>query len=180
MTVQKSVRSTLPSLLILCGVLTAQEQQTPTFVGGVNIVVAPITVTRDGHYVNGLEARNFKLLDNGKEQDIKLDVTYVPISLVVAVQSSSNAQVYLPVIKRIGPLIEGLIIGQQGEAAILAFDHRMRTIQEFTNDGRLLSKGAGSVECRIEQPRHDRRRIRRHAHVAEPPAREPPRAAAGD
>lgn len=149
MSVLTSVMRIGLGVLAVCGVMAAQEQQipTPTFQGGVSIVVAPVTVTRDGSFVNGLEARNFKLLDNGKEQDIKLDVTYVPISLVLAVQCSSNAQVFLPTIKRIGPLIEGLVVGQQGEAALLAFDHRMRTIQDFTNDGRLLSKGLESLNA---------------------------------
>lgn len=144
MTVPQTLRKSLLSVLFLGGVLAAQEPPV-TFTGGVNIVVVPVTVTKDGGFVNGLEPRNFKLLDNGKEQDIKLDVTYVPISLVLAVQCSSNAQIFLPTIKKIGPLIEGLVIGKEGEAALLAFDHRMRTIQEFTNDGRLLSKGLESL-----------------------------------
>ena len=145
MTVETLVCRTLPCLVAICGILGAQEQTAPTFVGGVNVVVAPVTVTNDGRIVNGLEVRNFKLLDNGKEQDIKLDVAYVPISLVLAVQCSSNAHVFLPAIKKIGPLIEGLIIGKEGESAVLAFDHRMRTIQEFTNDGRLISKALESL-----------------------------------
>ena len=145
MTVSSSVRRNLFGLLALSLFASAQEPSSPTIVADVNVVVAPVTVTNDGKIVNGLEARNFKLLDNGKEQDIKLDVSYVPISMVLAVQCSSNAQIYLPTIKKIGPLIEGLIVGKEGEAALLAFDHRMRTIQEFTNDGRLISKGLESL-----------------------------------
>lgn len=144
MTVEPSMRTAF-CLLAVCGLAAAQEQQGPTFTGGVNVVVAPVTVTSGGQFVNGLEARNFKLLDNGKEQDIKLDVSFVPISLVLAVQCSSNAHVFLPAIRKIGPLIEGLVTGKDGEAALLAFDHRMRTLQDFTSDGRLISKALESL-----------------------------------
>jgi len=128
--------------------LAAQEPQGPTFTQVVTNVVAPVIVKdADGAYVNGLEARDFTLLDNGKPQDIRLDVSFIPISMVVAVQASSNAEVFLPTIKKIGPLLEGLVLGQQGEAAIVAFDHRMQVKQEFTSDGRLFKTALESIKA---------------------------------
>ena len=134
------------------GAALAQEQptdptlRTPTFIGEVREVIVPVSVLdADGNYVNGLEAKDFRLFDNKKEQNIKMDVTYVPISMVVAVQASSDVEVVLPQIKKIGPLLESLVIGQQGEAAILAFDHRMRLLQSFTNDGKLFARALESI-----------------------------------
>ena len=126
------------------GVALAQEQ--PSFVIGVQEVLVPVTVLDgDGNYVNGLEAKDFRLFDNKKEQNIKVESTYVPISMVVAVQANSDVEVVLPQIKKIGPLLESLVIGQQGEAAILAFDHRMRLLQPFTNDGKLFTRALESI-----------------------------------
>jgi VWFA-related protein len=109
----------------------------------VNEVVAPVTVIdkRTGKFANGLEVKDFTLLDNGAPQDIKVEVTYVPISLVVAVQANNMVEPFLDKIKKIGPLLEGLVIGQQGEAAVMKFDHRFLWMTDgFTNDGKVLTK----------------------------------------
>jgi VWFA-related protein len=109
-------------------------------------VSVPVTVTdKEGNYVSGLEEKDFRLYDNEKLQAFKMDVSFTPISLVVAVQANANAEVFLPQIKKIGPLLEGLVIGPQGEAAILAFDHRRRLLQDFTNDGKLFTRALESI-----------------------------------
>jgi VWFA-related protein len=128
----------LPLLLVALPLLAQQERD---FVIPVEVfeVVAPVIVkNNDGRYVNGLEAKDFKLYDNNKLQEIKLEFSIMPISMVVAIQSNHHVEAILPQIKTIGPLLEGLIVGSTGEAAILAFDHRMQVLQDFTNDGRLF------------------------------------------
>jgi VWFA-related protein len=99
-------------------------------------VSAPVTVLdRDGRLVNGLEAKDFTLLDNGVAQDIKVDVSYVPISMVLAIQANNVVEPFLPTIKKLGGLLEGLVIGEQGECAVMAFDHRHRVLTDgFVND----------------------------------------------
>jgi VWFA-related protein len=156
--------------------LAQEKAAQQTFRTTVNVVVAPVTVLdKDGHYVSGLEPKDFSLFDNNKLQEIRVDVSFVPISMVVAVQSNDSVELVLPAIKKIGPLIEGLVIGTQGEAAILAFDHRFRVMQEFTNDGRLLTKAlekinAGSSSSRMidsvfESVRMLRRRPQNHRKI---------------
>ncbi len=128
------IRSLATSLL-LASLVLAQEPGTPVFRGGVKAVVAPtVVMTRDGDYVNGLQPWNFQLTDNGKPQDIKVDVTYVPKSLVVAIQANSSAESVLPKVQKIGPLFKALMTGDQGEVAIVAFDSRVRVLQDFTSD----------------------------------------------
>ena len=100
------------------------------------LVQAPVTVI-DKHgdtYVDGLQPQDFQLYDNGKEQNIHVDVTYQPISMVIAVQASDQVEGILPKINRIGSMIEPVLIGEQGEAAVMAFDHRFRVMQDFTSD----------------------------------------------
>ncbi len=122
---------------------------------GTTVVVAP-TVVLDHHgaYVNGLQGRDFQLTDNGKLQDIKVDLTYVPISLVVAVQANAVTEPVLPKVQKIGPLLQGLVTGEQGEVAILAFDHRIQTLTDFTTDPAKINEAlvklrAGSSSSRL-------------------------------
>ena len=97
-------------------------------------VVAPVLVTdRSGNIVDGLQPPQFRLFDNNKEQNIQVDVTYEPISLVVAIEASARVEKILPQIKHLGSLLP-LVVGAQGEAAVIAFDHRLRVMQDFTND----------------------------------------------
>jgi VWFA-related protein len=125
----------------------AQETEDPKFGITVNEVVAPVTVLdKNGRIVNGLESKDFTLYDNNIVQPVRVEVVYVPISMVVAVQSSDRIEPVLGNIKKLGPMLEGLVVGQQGEAAIMAFDHRIRTMTDgFTNDGKLFTEALDKI-----------------------------------
>src|ERR1035438_3390430 len=99
-------------LTFVCGLVIAQtpQQQPPKpqpqqppqedtnpapfkFTGGVEVVQAPVLVfDHDGNYVDGLQPYQFHLFDNGKEQNISVDVTYIPISLVTAAISHDQCE----------------------------------------------------------------------------------------
>ncbi len=128
-------RSCVVACLLLACAWAQPEQEQPTFRAAVEVVVVPtIVLDRDGNFVHGLERQDFLLLDNGKPQDIKVDVTFIPISLVVAVQANSAVEAVLPKVQKIGAMLHYLVAGEQGEVAVLAFDHRVQLIQDFTND----------------------------------------------
>jgi len=134
---------------------TPQDQTMPRFITGVEVVQAPVLVfDRDGNYVNGLQPFQFHLYDNDKEQNINVDVAYQPISMVICIQANAHVEGILPQIKKIGGLIAPLIIGDQGEAAVLAFDSRIRKLQDFTSDPDKITKAvkdlyAGSSSNRM-------------------------------
>jgi VWFA-related protein len=99
------------------------------------VVIAPTTVLdRDGRFVNGLHVDDFVLTDNDKPQRITTDVVFQPLSLVVAVQANADVEGLLPKIQKIGPALSALVTGETGEIAVMCFDHRIRTLQEFTTD----------------------------------------------
>ena len=100
------------------------------------VILAPTTVLdKDGNYVTGIRPGQFRLYDNEKLQQIRVDETYAPISLVVAVQADSKVHAVLPKVKKIGNLLHQMVAGQQGEVAILGFDHRMQKLTDgFTSD----------------------------------------------
>ncbi len=152
----RAMRNTL-TMLLLCTAGFAQQQpgtldpakdpakiaekekeekaEKSTFGVETNIVIAPTTVLdKHGDYVNGLVPQDFQLYDNNKLQHIVADVHDEPLSLVVAVQKSSNLNEILPKIQRIGIMLKDIIAGEDGETAVIAFDHNVVHVQEFTND----------------------------------------------
>ena len=115
---------------LLAAGLLAQGQQDPAkpepavdnpIKVSVQVVVAPVTVTdRNGENVDGLGPEQFHLFDNGKEQNIHVDVSFPPISLVIAVQANDHVESVLPQIQKIGGMIAPIVIGDQGEASARA------------------------------------------------------------
>ena len=136
----------------MCFALAAQPQEQnpevpPPFVVTTERVVAPVTVfDRDGGYVNGIQPQQFHLYDNGKEQNIEVDIAYQPISLVIAIESSSHVESILPQVNKIGNLIAPLVIGDQGEAAVIAYDARIRTLQDFTSSADLVTQAIKKIQ----------------------------------
>lgn len=137
-------------VLSVAGVaLTAQEAKTqapktedPIIRTTTLNVVAPTTVKdRDGVFVNGLDVRDFVVRDNDKVQEnVRLDLSYVPISMVVVIQRSTSTESVLPTVQKIGSLLGPVVLGERGEAALVTFDHRVEEIQSFTNDEALFKK----------------------------------------
>lgn len=97
--------------------------------------MAPVTVMdNSGNVVDGLNPGDFRLYDNGKLQKITEDMTSHPLSLVVAIQANTQVEKILPQIQKIGALLQAQVLGDNGEAAILEFDHRVQTLTGFTSD----------------------------------------------
>jgi VWFA-related protein len=106
----------------------------------VNVVIAPTTVTdKVGDFVTGLVPTDFALYDKGHQQKIVVDVNYRPISMVVAVQANNMVEEILPKIQKMGNVLDALVVGQAGEVAVIAFDHRIRTMLDFTTDSGKIS-----------------------------------------
>ena len=61
-------------------------------------------------------------------------LTDQPVSVVLVVQANSEIAPVLPQLKKTGVLVHGLVTGQEGDLAVLAFDHRMQVLQDFTSD----------------------------------------------
>lgn len=112
----------------------------------INIVV-PVTVRRpDGTPVGGIRSQQFRLFDNRRLQDIRVDADYLPVSLVLVVQANSRAEGAIKRVKETPAIMQNLIIGEQGEAAVLAFDHRMQLKCDFTTDYNKLKAGIDDIK----------------------------------
>ena len=134
------MRHLLPVLLLL-----PVAGQT-TFDSRVTNVIAATTVTlKDGRTVNDLKPHQFLLYDNGKEQSIRVDQVMMPLSLVVCVQSNSAVEPVLKNIKKMGPLLESFVMGDAGEAAVVAFDGRVRVMEDFTHSGEKVQAALNKI-----------------------------------
>ena len=144
-------------ILLICAAGLAQnppaQQQPPSQedVGlklgvSVNVVIAPTTVRdKSGSFVDGLQLQDFTLYDNNKPQRITADVRDEPLSLVVMVQKTTNLNDILPKIQKVGPMLTDLMAGQNGEVAVLAFDHRIQLVQDFTSESMKVSQALKSL-----------------------------------
>jgi VWFA-related protein len=100
------------------------------------LVNTPVTV-RDakGEMVHNLEKTDFRITDNGVEQQIShFDLGSEPISLLVLVETSSRVEAILPQIRRTGTLLTQTVMGPSGEAAIVGFNDSIDKLQDFTTN----------------------------------------------
>lgn len=160
---------------------TEPVEQVPTgpgtFTTTTRAVLVPTSVLDpDGHgYVNGLTANDFQVFDNEKAQKVTAEFTQLPLSVVVAVQANSEVEPMLSKLRKTGLLMQGLVTGVEGDVAIMAFDHRLQVLQDFTADPDKLNDAmqklnAGSSSARMIDAiyesdrmlkRHDPRNVRR-------------------
>lgn len=136
-----------PVCALVCCVAVAQPPA--PFRSETRVVQVPVTVTdANGHNVDGLKASDFSVLDDGAMQAFTLDTFgtgMAPISLVIAIQGSGISSPAMAKIRRIGGMIQPLVIGHRGEAAVVTFDNQIRWHQDFTSDADKLQASVKSL-----------------------------------
>jgi VWFA-related protein len=129
------LRSTAVCLIWCLGSLIAQNEP---FRVQTKVVQVPVSVTdKTGRNIDGLVARDFSVLDDGVPPEVTLDAFgrgSAPISLAIAIQTSGISTPTLRKIRRIGGMIQPLVIGLRGEAAVVTFDGEITWLQDFTSD----------------------------------------------
>jgi len=135
--------------VVFCCLAAATAQDRP-FRVQTRIVQVPAVITnKNGYSIDGLRAQDFTVLDNGVPQEITVDdfaAGLPPISLVVAIQSSAISKLALAPIRRIAGMIEPVVIGQRGEAAVVSFDREIRWLQDFTTSDDEIRAAIKSVK----------------------------------
>jgi len=110
-------------------------QQAPKIKVRSLLVNAPVTV-RDakGEMVNTLEARDFRVTDNGVEQKIThFGLGGDAVSMVVVVETSSRIEALLPEVRKSGILLTQTVMGPNGEGAVVGFNDSVDKLQDFTS-----------------------------------------------
>jgi VWFA-related protein len=100
------------------------------------LVNTPVTVRdRSGEMVHTLEAKDFRITDNGVEQKIThFDLGGDPISLLVVVETSSRIEPLMPQIRKTGILLTQAVTGPTGETAIVGFNDSVDKLLDFTTN----------------------------------------------
>jgi VWFA-related protein len=87
------------------------------------------------------------LFDDDREQNINVYTSFAPISLVLLVQSNAHADALLPQVNKIGGLIGPQVIGDDGETALIAYDSRIRVLQDFTTDHNKITQAVKKIQA---------------------------------
>ena len=105
------------------------------------IVEVPAAVTGgDGKLMRGLAASDFALFDNDRPQRFHLDEAGQAFSLAIAIQTNAAVRAWLPEVSRSASAFEALVLGSQGEAAVVTFADEVTVVQETTADAAHLDK----------------------------------------
>ena len=132
--------------LVMAVALAAQDSR---FGVQSRLVLVPVTVTdAKGRTIDGLEAKDFVVLDDGRPQKTTVDTMatgVAPIALVVAIQASGISKAVLEKVHNIGAMIQPLVTGERGCAAVVSFSQRLVWIQECTNSNDALARAFEKV-----------------------------------
>jgi VWFA-related protein len=102
----------------------------------VALVNTPVTVRNaKGQMVHDLDAKDFRVTDNGIVQKIShFDLGGDPIELVILVETSSRIETLLPQVRKSGILMTETVMGPSGEAAVIGFNDSIDKLQDFTTN----------------------------------------------
>lgn len=114
----------------------------------VDLVTAPLVVQDgSGDYIYDLTGDDILVMDNGVRQEItNFEPALQPVSLVILLDRSSRIEPLLDRVRTSGILFTSYIMGQFGEAAVVAFDHEVEIKQKFTSDPDKIIKAIESLE----------------------------------
>ncbi len=118
--------------------LDADRAPAPQFRVPVRLVTAPALVfSGDDRLVFGLRTEDFEVYDNGHPQKAAVDPDpWPPFSIVLAVQANQGVRAYTPILSHVGSVVEALLVGERGEAAVVEYGDEVKVLKPF---------GAGDV-----------------------------------
>ncbi len=119
-----------------------ESDQPAIFLEEIEEVTVPVTVrSRNGDYVHDMIVEDFTVFDNDAEQAIVgFDVSFLPISMVICVQTSDRVEGILGEVRKSAYLFTELVLGQHGEAAVMTFDSRVKLLEDFTSDTKKIEQ----------------------------------------
>jgi len=139
-------------LLVLAPLLVPPSfsQETTTYRSQANLVLIPALVKdQQGGIVYGLEAKDFIIEDNGKEEPFRLDETPEgqPVSLVVVVQRGRRAYHEFPRMQGLKTMLGPLFAQGTARVAIVEFDSKVVLVRKFTGDESLIDADLRNLEA---------------------------------
>jgi Ca-activated chloride channel homolog len=121
--------------------------QQPTFRAGVDIVAVDVSVSRSEEYVEGLQARNFDVFDNGVRQKIdKVSFEQVPIDayLVFDISGSIAGDKLAELRHAANAFVDGLT--PRDKVALITFSKEMKIQQPLSGDLALFRRALDEIK----------------------------------
>lgn len=119
------------------------------------LVTVPVSVvTKDGQFIPGLKAGNFKIFEDGQEQKVqKMELTDAPITAVMLLEFSSpnfrvNQQIYNAFMYDMFNAAYGFAQSLKKEdwVAVISYDMKPTMVTDFTQDKRQVFAALNSMQ----------------------------------
>ena len=158
-----------------CGIVGALliAQDAPVIRVPVRMVTVPTLVfSKENRLVPGLKKADFRVLDNGVPQTIRLDNDYTPVSVVIAIQTNQEMRGSVSYIAKVGHVMEAHLIGATGRASVIAYNGDIKVLKPFgsgdvglafrsisakTNKARMIDAGIAAIALLKERKRTEAR-----------------------
>jgi Ca-activated chloride channel homolog len=107
-------------------------------------------VDRQGRPVRGLDARDFRVLEQGEPQrlDRFAEVADMPVHVALSIDTSTSMTLRLPDVKRAAQAFLRELVGPDDEVMLITFDDAPRVRVGFTHDMAFLGNGLEGLEAR--------------------------------
>lgn len=107
------------------------------------VTVPTLVFSNNDHLLPGLELKDFRVFDNGRPQNVALDITDSRVTVAIAIQINQDIREYLPFISKVGSVFETLLVGETGEAVVITYADDVSVLKPF--DGGNLASALRSV-----------------------------------
>jgi VWFA-related protein len=137
-------------LAIVASVLIAQDQE-PIKVD-VNLVSVLCTVrNKSGGLIGNLEKGEFKIYEDGKEQEIKnfTRETDLPLTIGLLVDTSKSQERLIDIEQRAASQFFSKVLRQKDEAFLMQFGAEAELLQDSTNSAKLLQKALEGLRLSV-------------------------------
>ena len=130
------------------GIAQQQDAQVFRFKTGVELINVTATVTdSSGRFVSGLKKEDFRLWEDGREQEIThFNAERVPVSLglVVDTSQSMDGEKWMAARRALNRFLFELL-DPQDEVFLYRFDNQPELIEGWTTDKEVIARGIGRI-----------------------------------
>lgn len=113
-------------------------------------VTTPVTVFDSaGQFVYDLQKDEFQIYDNGQLQDVQgFSSEMNRLALVIIVETNDSTAPFLDSVRPLGTLFSDMVMGPQGEVAVLTYSDRVNVALPFTSNGDQLDTALRGLQGR--------------------------------
>ncbi len=138
--------------VLAIGVSVAMAQDQDTIKVEVNLVNVLCTVrNKSGGLIGNLEKSDFKIFEDGKEQEIKnfTRETDLPLTIGLLVDTSKSQERLIDIEKRAAYQFFSKVLRQKDEAFLMQFGAEAELLQDSTNSPKILQKGLDELRLSV-------------------------------